>query len=772
MRASVWLCLALLVAQPARSKPWQAINPGGGGAFVDADRAPSTSRMLVAADMAGIYYSDNDGESWSLLGGHDGFTNSHQELAAFFSDDTAYVGGEGGLWRSTTVPYGWLKQALPFGVAPPRVRSIAWGLSTIYVAGDTSDAQIVLWKSTDRGASWSQLSTTGLPSPGCAVKLLVEPGDTSHVLLVSQNCLLIRGVTGSLYRSADGGLSWTNIGPVVDGGAWEVADAAYDGNGLVPADIYASVYLDEGPHGRVYRSTDQGQSWGEVFPLGGNLVVTAPAHLSVWDVKQDYAKASGDSSGVWTTASAGLDWSHGSSIEASERGWTGVSSWAYGKNLYHIANTIRAGGRLWLTSSFVWKSTNGGDTWTSAFTQPLANTSPPRWSSRGIDNSSPMAIAKAGGWLFAGWADLGVWRSPDGGQSWESSNDSALTNLGGVGWDGHGGNAYALVADPSGNGHVWATNGPRATATNVIRSTAEGAPGSWVKATSSASTAFADTFVSALAIDPSSAPGSRVVYAVAAGRLYRSSDDGQSFGLACDCDGGVRVAAVSGSLVLAGGEAGLFKSVDGGSSFTRIASATFPPEASTSLMLLKQRRWVGPHAIVIDGSHYAVASYGDGSTSAPDRGVLVSSDGGVTWKVSLLDGFSQGLIRDGSGHYWHASGRKTQSGGDPMGSSGVASSLDPYAGTPDWRFQTDGLVWDLATCLASSGGAADTIFCGGAGSGLMFRPASDAGTGDTVGGYGDLPATGRWYDIQGRVVDPGRRSGVVFQRGRKVVIIK
>src|SRR5262249_42202693 len=135
----------------------------------------------------------------------------------------------------------------------------------------------------------------------------------------------------------------------------------------------------------------------------------------------------------------------------------------------------------WITPSFVWKQPSGGDTWFGVCTDP---TGPWTWTSRGLDNANCIALAFGNGWLVSGWPDLGPQRSHPNGADGASANDSTWTGA----WNGHGGSCYTVLADPSGNGHVWASNGRTFDTCTLRRSTDDGA--TWTAVTGLPRSAF------------------------------------------------------------------------------------------------------------------------------------------------------------------------------------------------------------------------------------------------------------------------------------------
>ncbi len=99
-----------------------------------------------------------------------------------------------------------------------------------------------LFRSLDRGESWAAINE-GLPN-GNVFALAIVPQDRQH---------LYAGVVGGLFRSTNGGLSWSDTGlPIrARSGGGDVAVSSSN-----PSTIYASSVL-----GGFFRSRDGGEDW-------------------------------------------------------------------------------------------------------------------------------------------------------------------------------------------------------------------------------------------------------------------------------------------------------------------------------------------------------------------------------------------------------------------------------------------------------------------------------------------------------------------------------
>jgi PKD repeat protein len=142
-----------------------------------------------------------------------------------------------------------------------------------------------IWKSTDGGTNWSQISSTNTSDFYYVQKITVT--STSTVLASTS--------TG-LMRSTNGGTSWTNVLP----GFSADVELASDNN------LFAS-----DRDGKIYKSTDDGVNWTDVTPKSGGTRVEmaiAPSNPNIIYAVAD--GGSGDNDVAWFVKSTngGANW--------------------------------------------------------------------------------------------------------------------------------------------------------------------------------------------------------------------------------------------------------------------------------------------------------------------------------------------------------------------------------------------------------------------------------------------------------------------------------
>jgi photosystem II stability/assembly factor-like uncharacterized protein len=270
---------------------WTAKLSGMTNSFVNALAVdPVSPNTVYVATDNGFYRSLDGGMTW--IGPSDRPGDASSLVADPGRPGTVYAGGlksiDGGqTWSSLGLD---LEKELIFTLAiDPRDSNI------LYAAG--SD----LFKSTDGGKSWSTLGIKA--SVGSSFNLVqslaVDPAHSANLFAAVGYCgvdpAFPDGCTGrtALYKSIDGGTSWTSILPNVD----FVTVAA-----TTPTTIYAG-------GGGLFRSTDGGTSWTSIdtgLEYGvGSLLVAPDSPTTLYAAGNGVAKSS-DGGATWRLMTAGL----------------------------------------------------------------------------------------------------------------------------------------------------------------------------------------------------------------------------------------------------------------------------------------------------------------------------------------------------------------------------------------------------------------------------------------------------------------------------------
>jgi uncharacterized repeat protein (TIGR01451 family) len=216
---------------------WRALGPNAliDGLAID----PMTPATLYAYGGGSIFKSVDGGGSWSAV-------LEIGPVAAFVIDPltptTLYAGIPGlfggGVFKSTDGGASWsaANSGLDrFGPFFPVTALVIDPLTptTLYVGMREANPAGTFLKSTDGGASWSELNV-GFPDrlpPHTVIALAIDPL-TPTTLYAATNA---RGSSSGLYKSLDGGLSWRQISYL--GPFFHFLDLAIDP--LTPTTVYA-----------------------------------------------------------------------------------------------------------------------------------------------------------------------------------------------------------------------------------------------------------------------------------------------------------------------------------------------------------------------------------------------------------------------------------------------------------------------------------------------------------------------------------------------------
>jgi photosystem II stability/assembly factor-like uncharacterized protein len=176
----------------------------------------------------------------------------------------------GGLWKTTNRGISWApifdnhqSFTLCCVVVDPKDSNIVWlgtGENASQRSAHFGDG---VYKSTDAGRTWKRM---GLETSEHIGRILIDPRNSNVVYVASQGPLFSAGGERGLYKTADGGATWTPILTIsADTG---ISDIVFDPKN---ADIiFASAYqrrravgqmIGGGPEGGIFKTTDAGKKW-------------------------------------------------------------------------------------------------------------------------------------------------------------------------------------------------------------------------------------------------------------------------------------------------------------------------------------------------------------------------------------------------------------------------------------------------------------------------------------------------------------------------------
>ena len=322
--------------------------------------------------------------------------------------NTYYVGAAaGGVWKTTDGGAHWsaIFEKQPdasigaVALAPSNPNVVWVGTGEANIRNDVVNGHGI-YRSTDGGRSWT---FAGLPDAGQIARIVVDPSDPDRAYAAVLGKAWVPSPERGVFRTADGGRTWTKVLFVNDTtGAIDVV--MQPGN---PKVLFAAMWqvrrfpwelVDGGPGSAIYRSTDGGDHWTRLAghglpdgPYGRIAIAIAPS-----DPDHVFALIEAKTGMLWESRDVGEH-------------WTGVStSHALDVRPFYFSQIAVAptdDRTLYFSSFQLMQSTDGGHT-----VHSLDTGVHPDHHALWIDPANPARMIQGN--------DGGVYVSTTGGRSW------------------------------------------------------------------------------------------------------------------------------------------------------------------------------------------------------------------------------------------------------------------------------------------------------------------------------------------------------------------
>lgn len=280
---------------------------------------------------------------------------------------TYYMGTTGGgVWRTTDSGKNWNNITDGFlnvgsvgavTVAPSDPNVIYVGTGSACPRGNISMGD-GMYKSTDAGKSWTHI---GLPEAGLIGDVVVDPDNPNRLYVAALGDIFGPNKQRGVFRSEDGGKTWEKVLFASDStGAVDLAI-----NPSNPRVMYAAMWraerkpwtlIDGGPEGGVWKTTDGGDSWTKLTSglPGGTLgrigVAVSPADPDrVWVLLEGDEEKEG---GLYRSDDAGRSFER---INRSHK--LRSRAWYY----MHVHADPQDPETVYISNAGFYKSTNGGE---------------------------------------------------------------------------------------------------------------------------------------------------------------------------------------------------------------------------------------------------------------------------------------------------------------------------------------------------------------------------------------------------------------------------
>ena len=309
-----------------------------------------------AGDAAGlgVFRSMDSGATWELWNSGMGTTTVGRLLQHPTNHEIIYAATGSGIFKTTNTGATWTQvksggfKDIVFRPGSP---------SVLYAGGGSS-----VFRSTDDGATWQQMSN-GLPGGSRSV-IAVTPHDPMYVYVLLSNGDSYKGI----YRSTDGGTSFTEMSTTPnimswgceggDGGqAWYDLDVAVDPNDK-------NVVFAGGVN--CFKSVNGGVTWNISSHWWGDCsvpAVHADLHVLEYNPLNDRLYA-GNDGGIYYTSNGGTSWPEiTSGLPISQVYRIGQAK----TDINKVINGYQDNGTSTYYGNPSWQTTNGGDGMECAF---------------------------------------------------------------------------------------------------------------------------------------------------------------------------------------------------------------------------------------------------------------------------------------------------------------------------------------------------------------------------------------------------------------------
>ncbi|MFA4922772.1 MAG: glycosyl hydrolase [Ignavibacteriaceae bacterium] len=317
-----------------------------------------------------------------------------------------YVAAASGhLWKTTNNGTTWnaIADTLPYSLGvvtlDPNNPYVVW------VGSGENNHQRALgygtgvYKSTDGGQSWTN---TGLKDSRQIGGICIDPRNSNVVYVAAEGSVWGPGGERGLYKTTDAGKSWNKVLNISENTG--VNNIAFDPRN--PDVLYATseqrrrhifTKIGGGPETAVYKSTDAGASWGKIIKglptvdLGGTGLAVSPVNPDIIYLSVEAAEKSG---GFFRSTNRGASWEKMSDTYASGQ---------YFNEIYCDPKNVD---KVYLMDTYSKVTEDGGKTW-----KPMGI------SERHVDDHAFWIDPSDTKHLFIG-GDGGVYESFDGGTNW------------------------------------------------------------------------------------------------------------------------------------------------------------------------------------------------------------------------------------------------------------------------------------------------------------------------------------------------------------------
>jgi photosystem II stability/assembly factor-like uncharacterized protein len=295
--------------------------------------------------------------------------------------DVYYVAvASGGVWKTTNAGTSWTpvfdnegSYSIGYVALDPKDPTVVW-----VGTGENNSQRSVgygdgVYKSADGGKSWTRMKS--MQASEHIGNILLDPRDSNTVYVAAQGPLWGPGGDRGLYKTTDGGANWTKILNISDNtGVTDVVLDPRNPDVLIAASYqrrrHVWTLINGGPESALHKSSDGGKTWKKLtsgLPAGdlGRIgLAVAPSNP---DVVYAIIEAADKKGGIFRSADRGETWERRNDFDQQAQYYAHVAVDPRDENRIYVMNVlIRVsddGGRSLRVLGEKWKHVDNHTIW-------------------------------------------------------------------------------------------------------------------------------------------------------------------------------------------------------------------------------------------------------------------------------------------------------------------------------------------------------------------------------------------------------------------------
>ena len=328
--------------------------------------------------------------------------------------------GSGGVWKTENAGTTWTpifdnQSSYSIGclTLDPNNPEVVWVGTGENVSGRHVGFGDGVYKSLNGGKTWTNM---GLSKSEHIARILVDPRNSNTVFVAAEGPLWSSGGERGLYKSADGGKTWTLALEISKDTGVTSAELDPKNPDLIYAAAYerrrsVAAFMGGGPESAIYKSEDAGKTWRKLtvgLPAGDKGKIGLA--VSPIDPRVVYAtvEAGPEEKGFYRSADRGESWEKRNTFIS---GGTGPH---YYQEIFADPNTFD---RVYQMDPMTRLTDDGGKTW-----RPLGE------KNKHVDNHALAFVKGDPGYLLEG-CDGGVYETHDLGKTWRFFDNLPVTQF-------------------------------------------------------------------------------------------------------------------------------------------------------------------------------------------------------------------------------------------------------------------------------------------------------------------------------------------------------